>query len=134
MSELAEAESLLAKATFPAIQKLLQDHISFLKVAGQKSDLKISDLEQPSKVNVPAPSAFPPVVLPVTDVTKPATAAAAKDAPAVAANASPVVPVRAAAVKGQSLTYIPIEDFAWRIRLKHCQHFRRFGWCGHHKG
>jgi calcyclin binding protein len=113
MSELAEAESLLAKATFPAIQKLLQDHISSLKVAGQKSDLKISDLEQPSKAKVPAPSALPSVVLPVADVTTPATAAAAKDAPTLAANASPVVPVRTAAVKGQSLTYIPIEDFAW---------------------
>jgi calcyclin binding protein len=113
MSELAEAESLLAKATFPAIQKLLQDHISSLKVAGQKSDKKISDLEQPPKANVPAPVALPSVVLPVADVAKPATAAAAKDTPAVAANASPVVPVRTAAVKGQSLTYIPIEDFAW---------------------
>ena len=115
MTEIAEAESFLAKATFPAIQKLLQDHISSLKAAGQKSDLKIIDLEH-SEVNVPVPSALPPVVLPVADVTKPATAAAAKDVPvaaAAAAKASPVVPVRTAAVKGQSLTYIPIEDFAW---------------------
>lgn len=113
MSEIAEAESLLEKATFPAIKKMLQDHISSLKVAEQKPGLKKGDLELPLKTSVSTPSAIPSVTLPVADTKKTASASVAKAAPPAAVIASPVIPVRTAAIKGQSLTYIPIEDFAW---------------------
>ena len=91
MNEIEEAEFLLSKSSFPAVKKLLQAHISYLKVT-----VEPAVFEKPIVVPSNATAVVDKSVLPVVEA-------------AIAA------PVRAKVLstKAASVTYIPIETFSW---------------------
>ena len=108
MSEIQEAQKLLAIATFPAIKSLLQHHISYLQITADDSKDVVTEVAT-DEVTV--------------DKVKPSAPAISKSAVTSAASQEvlksnpPVAAVKIAAAhasgKGPSITYIPVEDFSW---------------------
>lgn len=107
MSEIKEAEMLLAQATFPAIQKLLQHHISYLKLT---SDDSVA--ESPKIASAAAEKVATPVIAQPT-LTKSAASPAEKSVDEKKVAEAIPAPSRIIPAKGPSLTYIPIENFSW---------------------
>ena len=107
MSEIREAEMLLARATFPAIQKLLQHHISYLKLTADDS---VS--ESPKTASVAAEKVIPPAIAQLAPSKSAATSVEKSADVKTVAEATPA-PSRVIPAKVSSITYIPIESFSW---------------------
>ena len=91
MNEIEESELLLSKASFPAVKKLLKEHISYLKLAEEHAAIKS------------------PVIVP------PAPLAVAQEPIAPNVEVAPAAPSQAKILttKAASVIYIPIETFSW---------------------
>ena len=119
MNEINESEYLLSQATFPAVQKLLKQHIAYLNIADDHSAIK-SNTVVPGKSSAAAAAPPAATVTKVADVPPPpAVSAPVAEVPAPTHTpptpSTAPVPPRASilSVKGPSTNFIPIESFSW---------------------
>lgn len=108
MSEIQEAQKLLAIATFPAIKSLLQHHISYLQITADDSKAIVTEAAADEVTIDKSASSAPVISKPIVKSTN--SQEVLKSNPSVAAVK---VAVSHASGKGPSITYIPVEDFSW---------------------